>query len=381
MRKFILMFVMAFMTMISANAQVATENSKLFDNTYVGVEAGVTTPLNFNSIFPVNPVAGIKVGKELTPVFAIEAEGFAVFGDNAYRYGVNGSIPAEGAFNVHKNGSVNTFIKATNVGLNAVINWSNLLFGYQGTPRFFEIKTNTGLGWLHYFGTYTPTYPIGGYNVAGKKNVLTAKTAIDLAFNLGAKKAHTITVSPGIYWGLNEEGGLKFNKNYAQFGVMVGYTYHFKTSNGTHHFKTYDVGAMTNEIARLNDELAKKPKEVEVIKYVDRTVNNYNAPVTNAVQNATGFGVNETVFFAFNSAELDARAKETLDKLGQNGVYVVDAYASSEGNTEYNKQLSQKRADAVKKYLEDRGARVESATGHGVQFGTTTGRVAIVKVK
>lgn len=381
MKKFILTMIIAFMMIFSANAQIATENAKLFDNTYVGVEVGATTPLNFNSVFPVNTVAGIKFGKELTPVFGLEAEGFAAFGDNVYRYGFNGSIPTNGAFNVHKNGSVNTFVKATNVGINGVINWTNLLFGYQGTPRFFEVKTNTGLGWLHYFGDYTPAFTVGGYTVAGKRNVLTAKTAVDLAFNLGNKKAHTITVSPGVYWNLNETGAVQFNKNYAQFGIMVGYTYHFKTSNKTHAFKTYDVGAMIGEIDRLNSELAKKPTEVEVIKYVDRTVNNYNAPVTNSVQNATGFGVNETVYFAFNSADLDDRAKETLDKLGQNGVYVVDAYASSEGNTEYNLKLSQRRADAVKAYLEGRGARVESATGHGVQFGTTTGRVAIVKVK
>ena len=375
MKKFILMLVVMFTTMLSANAQVATENSKLLDNTYVGVVAGVTTPLNFNSVFPVNPTVGLKFGKELTPVFGIEIEGLATFGDNFYRYGFNGSIPTDGAFNVHKNGSVNTFIKATNVGLNGVINWSNLLFGYKGTPRFFEVKSNTGIGWLHYFGTYTPTYEIGGYVVAGHKNVFTAKTAVDFAFNLGAKKAHTITVSPGIYWGLNEVGNIKFNKNYAQFGVMVGYTYHFKTSNGTHAFKTYDVGAMIGEIDRLNDELAKKPKEVEVIKYVDRVVINNNTP------GSTGFGVNETVYFAFNSAELDDRAKETLDKLGQNGIYVIDAYASSEGSTEYNKELSQRRADAVKAYLEGRGARVESAVGHGVQFGTTTGRIAVVSNK
>ena len=385
MKKFILTMVIGLMAAISVNAQTATEDSKLLDNTYVGVEVGATTPLNFNSIFPVNPVAGVKFGKELTPVFALEAEGFAVFGDNAYRYGFNASIPTDGAFNMHKNGSVNTFVKATNIGLNGVINWTNLLFGYQGTPRFFEIKTNTGLGWLHYFGDYTPAFPIGGYVVAGNKNVLTAKTAVDLAFNFGATKAHTLTVSPGVYWGLNEAGGMQFNKNYAQFGVMVGYTYHFKTSNGTRHFKTYDVGAMLNEVGRLNDELAKKPKEVEVIKYVDRvvnnTTNNYNAPTTNALAQATGFGINETVYFAFNSAELDARAKETLDKLGQNGIYVVDAYASSEGNTAYNKELSQRRADAVKAYLESRGAKVDSATGHGVQFGTTTGRVAVVKLK
>lgn len=367
-----------FTTMLSVNAQVATENAKLFDNTYVGVEVGATTPFNFNSVFPVNTVAGLKFGKELTPVFALEAEGFTVFGDNAYRYGFNGSIPTDGAFNVHKNGSVNTFVKATNVGLNGVINWTNLLFGYKGTPRVFEVKTNTGFGWLHYFGDYTPAFPVGGYVVAGKQNVLTAKTAVDLAFNLGNKKAHTITVSPGIYWGLNEVGNIKFNKNYAQFGVMVGYTYHFKTSNGTHAFKTYDVGAMISEIDRLNSELAKKPTEVEVIKYVDRTVNNYNAPVTNAVATSS---IDTYVFFAFDSAELDDRAKAELDKLGQNGIYDIVAFASNEGNLEYNKALSQRRADAVKKYLEDRGCRINSAEGKGVVFGPTTGRVAIVTNK
>jgi hypothetical protein len=382
MKKFIFSLVTMLMFALSSNAQIATENQKLFDNVYVGVEAGVSTPLNFNSIFPLNTLAGVKLGKELTPVFGLEVEGLAVFGDNFYRYGVNNSmlVPVDGAMNVHKNGSVNTFVKATNVGLNGVINLSNLVLGYNGAPRFFEVKTNVGFGWLHYFGDFT-TNIVGGYVPAGKQNVLTAKTAVDLAFNVGKTKAHTFTVSPGIYWGLNEVGNIKFNKNYAQFGVMVGYTYHFKTSNGTRYFKTYDVGAMIGEIDRLNEELAKKPKEVEVIKYVDRTVNNYNAPVTNAVASATGFGVNETVFFAFDSAELDDRAKETLNKLGENGVYVIDAYASNEGNIEYNKALSQRRADAVKAYLEGRGAKVDSAVGHGVVFGPTTGRVAIIKLK
>ena len=371
------------MMIFTANAQIATENAKLFDNTYVGVEVGATTPLNFNSVFPVNPVAGVKFGKELTPVFGLEVEGLAVFGDNAYRYGYNSSTPVweEGPMNIHNDGSVNTFVKATNVGLNGVINWSNLLFGYQGTPRFFEVKTNTGFGWLHYFGDFT-TNKVGGYKPANQRNILTAKTAIDLAFNFGKTKANTVTVSPGIYWGLNEEGNLKFNKNYAQLGVMVGYTYHFKTSNGTRHFKTYDVGTMLGEINRLNEELAKKPKEVEVIKYVDRVViNNNAAPVTNAVASATGFGVKETIFFAFDSAELSDEAKATLDKLGQNGVYEVLGYASSEGSTEYNKTLSQRRADAVKVYLEGRGARVDKAEGLGVVFGPTTGRVAVVTLK
>jgi hypothetical protein len=369
MKKFILTVIIAFMMIFSANAQVATENAKLFDNTYVGVEVGATTPLNFNSMFPVNPVAGIKFGKELTPVFGLELEGLAMFGDNVYRWGVNGSIPAEGKMNVHQNGSVNTFVKATNVGLNGTINWSNLLFGYRGAPRVFEVKTNTGFGWLHYYGDFTPNFPVGGYIVAGKRNVLSAKTAIDFAFNLGKLKAHTITLSPGVYWGLNEIGNVKFNKNYAQFGVMLGYTYHFKTSNGTHYFKTYDVGAMMSEIDRLNDELAKKPTEVRVEVPVE-------VPVPGPI-----VGFNETyVFFAKNSAELSGEAKTVLDNL--EGTYDVVGSASIEGTKEYNLDLSERRAATVAKYLIDNNPKVtvNSISGIGA-VDATTGRVVVLTLK
>ena len=333
-----------FVTVFTANAQIATENSKLFDNTYVGVEAGVTTPLDFNSVFPLNTVVGIKLGKELTPVFGFELEGQTFFNENNFTPWTN------------------TFVKGTNVGLNGVTNLSNLFGGYKGTPRFFEVKANVGLSWLHY------------WNISA--NDMLAKTGIDLAFNIGKTKAHTIAITPAVYWNLtgSADHKMSFNKHRAQLGVFASYVYHFKTSNGTRHFKTYDVGAMIGEIDRLNKELAKKPTEVIVEKVVTKAV-----PATAAV--ATVNATNTTIFFAFDSDELDDRAKAELDKLGENGIYCIDAYASSEGSTEYNVALSQRRADAVKAYLEGRGAKVESAVGHGVQFGTTTGRVAVVTVK
>jgi len=369
MKKILLMFMMCF-SFVMANAQIATENRKVFDNVYVGVEGGATIPLNLNSTMPVNPVAGIKIGKEFTPIIAIEAEGLAVFGDNFYRYGLNSSTPAweTGAFNVHKDGSMSTFVKATNVGANLVFNWSNALWGYKGTPRVFEIKTNTGLGWLHYFGEFT-TNKVGGFKPAGKNNVLTAKTAIDLVFNIGNKKAHTLTLSPTIYWGLNEESNIKFNKNYAQFGLMLGYTYHFKTSNGTHHFKTYDIGAMIAEIDRLNEELAKKPTEVVVEKVVTE-----EAPSTNAVA-AIQVPSTYVIQFAKNSSVLSNAAKEILD--GISGSVNITASASPEGTKEYNQKLSEKRAKAVSDYLSKKGIKVNSCEGIG-SVDNNSNRIAIV---
>lgn len=339
MKKILMTFVLC-LSVLFTNAQIATENSKIFDNTYVGVEAGVTTPLNFNSMFPLNTVTGLKLGKELTPVFGIEAEGQVFFNDN----------------NVGR--WTDTFVKGTNVGLNGTINLSNLFAGYKGIPRAFEVKTNTGLGWLHYLNA-------GGYND------LTAKTALDFNFNFGKFKQHTLMLSPGIYW--NFTGNypihkIQFNKNLAQLSVFASYVYHFKTSNGTHHFKTYDVGAMIDEINRLNDELAKKPTEVivEKVKLVE-VPNNISV-----LQESANY-----VFFAKNSFELTKEAKEILDNIS--GSVNIVASASPEGTKEYNQQLSEKRAEEVAKYLTSKGVKVITYKGIGC-VNETSNRVAIIKI-
>jgi outer membrane protein OmpA-like peptidoglycan-associated protein len=342
MKKFIFVMVAMFAA-IGASAQVATENQKLLDNVYVGVEAGVATPLNFKNIFPLNTVAGIKLGKELTPVVGLEVEGLVFFNDNHYQRWTK------------------TFVKGTNVGLNGTINLMNLFKGYQGAPRFFEVKTNTGLGWMYFWNA--------------KHHTLTAKTALDFNFNLGREKAHTLFVSPGVYWNLHNEGAIQFNKKYAQFAIFAGYVYHFKTSNGTRHFKTYDVGAMNAEINRLaaengklRNDLANKPVATAAVAQAVKT----EPKAVKEVQYVEGTYI---VNFAKNSYELDADAKKVLDSVG--GTVDILGYASPDGSAEYNKELSQKRADAAAEYLKARGVKVNSAVGKGV-VGKASNRIVIV---
>lgn len=352
MKKFLILMTVLF-TAISMNAQTATENAKLIDNIYVTVSGGVATPLDFNKPFPVNPLGTLTIGKEFTPVWGAEVEGTAWFGSHA-----NGTH-AFGMPHFDSELSHNA-VRGSYVGLNGTINLSNLFAGYNGTPRAFEVKTVTGIGWIHMFSP----------NVSNSAdNHLGAKTGLDFLFNLGNKKQHTFSFKPAVLWNLGvpgqSNGNKAFNRNGAQLSLALGYTYHFKTSNGMHHFKIYDVGVMESEIARLNDELAKKPQVVtetvtkEVTKFVSST--------------------DVYVFFEFDSSELDERAKAELDKVGQDGIYDIDGYASNEGSKDYNLELSQRRADAVKGYLEYRGCRINKAIGRGVAFGPTTGRVAIVK--
>ena len=343
MKKFLLMMALLF-SFITVNAQTAIEESKVFDNTYVGVTAGTMTPLDFNSVFPVNTVVGLKLGKEITPVVGFEVEGLASFNDNHF-------------------GDFKTGIKSTNLGGALTLNISNLFAGYNGKPRPIEFKTNTGIGWLHTYGDVN--------------NALTAKTALDVVWNIGNKRAISVIVSPGVYWNLNSFDGaisnIKFNKHHAQFALMASFVWHFKTSNGARHIKKYDVGSMISEINRLNEELAKKPTEVE--KIVEKVVvETPTAAVAQAVSNVT------YVFFAQNSYVLTDDAKKSLDTV-QAGEYDINGYASPEGTNEYNMQLSKRRAEAVADYLTNKGITIKNVEGHGVAFGDATNRMVTITKK
>ena len=316
MKKILLMLAL-FSAVVTANAQTATENSNAFDNVGVGVTAGVSTPLDFNSVFPLNTNVGLKITKDITPVIGFQIEGLAVLNDNHFS-------------------DLKTAVKATNVGLNGALNLSNFFWGYKGTPRVFEVSAVAGLGWLHTWNT--------------SENSLTAKTGLDLAFNLGKKKVHSLVLTPAVYWNLHK-------------------IYHFKTSNGTHHFKTYDVGAMNNEINYLHGKLDECEKREP--KLVERIVEKKVAVPTNTEW---------FVQFAQKSAELTAEAKATLDKIGENLVVDVIGTSSPEGDAEFNQRLSEKRAAVVADYLTKRGVKVNSWAGKGVNSGLATNRLAIVTV-
>lgn len=362
MKKFLIMFALM-LGIVSANAQTALQESKLTDNVSVGVNAGVATPLSFNKMFPLNTTVGIRIGKQFNPVFGVNVEGTTWLGSNDRQWfteEVNGTRDLiSNRFDVPDEKGVfrNTF-RGINVGLNGTVNLTNLFLGYNGAPRSFELVTVTGLGWGHVFTPKT---------VSADKDNLTAKTALDFTFNLGKSKATSLYVEPAVLWNLNGDGfdGVQFNKNRAQLALSVGFVYHFKTSNGTHHFKSYDVGAMLNEIDRLNVELAKKP--TEVIKTVNNTT--------------TVFAQKEWVVqFAQGNSDLTDDAKEVLDRVPAGTKVNVVGIASPEGTDKFNARLSEMRAATVADYLKNRDVTVNSWIGKGVAFGESTNRLAIVTV-
>ena len=336
MKKFLFVIAVATSSVV-AQAQTAIETSKFFDNWYFGLGGGVTAPLSCDPMFPLNGTGNITLGKKFSPIFAVEADGIAFFGSHMAN-GERAGLSANGHYNA---------FRAISVGVNGVTNLSNLFGGYKGTPRAVELSLVTGASWIHGF---TP-------HVSDKQsNSLGAKTGFAVDFNLGSTKASTIRVEPYVLWNLskpgNSYGNLAFNRDGGQLGLSLKYIFNFKTSNGTHHFKTYDVGAMLAEISRLNAELAKKPteivREVPVEKIVEK-------PVEKIVEKTI---VKETqlapvVIFQLGKSVIDASQKPSvamIAKYMQNhptSKVLINGYASPEGNAELNQKLSDARAKAV----------------------------------
>ena len=347
MKKFILsLMVMLTVMLSSANAQIAYQKADFLDNVYVGLNGGVSSPLDFNSVTPFNAQAGVKVGKNWSPVFGTNIEGTAVFGDNHFA-------------------DSHTFVKATYVGLNGTLNLTNLFLNYN-PDKVFETSLEAGLGWIHNYHTPTPT------NIDGHANYLGAKTGVILAWNIGNNKAWQLYAEPSVYWNLSKTDKIQFNKHNAQLAVSVGVVYKFKTSNKTHNFKVYNIYDYTSALEEARDriaaleaqntELSKRPTETyNVVKETNKETVVYSQDVL-------------TVSFLQNSAELTQDAKNILDKVSASLPVKVIGSTSPEGTTRRNSELSVQRANAVAKYLKSRGVKVVSAEGN------EHGRIAVVTV-
>ena len=347
MKKFILsLMVMLTVMLSSANAQIAYQKADFLDNVYVGLNGGVSSPLDFNSVTPFNAQAGVKVGKNWSPVFGTNIEGTAIFGDNHFA-------------------DSHTFVKATYVGLNGTLNLTNLFLNYN-PDKVFETSLEAGIGWIHNYHTSTPT------NIDGHANYLGAKTGVILAWNIGNNKAWQLYAEPSVYWNLSKTDKIQFNKHNAQLAVSVGVVYKFKTSNKTHNFKVYNIYDYTSALEEARDriaaleaqnaELSKRPTETyNVVKETNKETVVYSQDIF-------------TVSFLQNSAELTQDAKNILDKVSASLPVKVIGSTSPEGTTRRNSELSVQRANAVAKYLKSRGVKVVSAEGN------EHGRIAVVTV-
>lgn len=356
MKKTILLSVFA-LGVLTMNAQTEiVEGGGFWDNWSMGYRSGATMKMSGSPFLKSGrPVFGLSIGKQWTPILGTEIQGL-------------GSINTS---------TSKTAVDVSELALIANMNLMNLFGGYQGMPRSFEIETATGLGWLHHF-----------MNGPGDTNDLSARIGLNLNFNLGESKAWTFAIRPAIVYNLTgnfPHEKISFDKHRARFEMLMGFTYHFACSDGQRHFAMSTicdpvaVAAMNEEVNVLRETVAAQEAAIaasaieiaDLQSSLEASQNADKQPAPPAVTNI----LESIVAFQFNQSEVQASQMPTVERIASHlrdnpGVNaVINGYASPEGTEEYNLQLSQRRADAMKAILVDRygidASRIE-AIGHGV---------------
>lgn len=98
-----------------------------------------------------------------------------------------------------------------------------------------------------------------------------------------------------------------------------------------------------------------------------------NATFETPVSKDFAHSLKDRVFYAFDSSELSAESKATLDHQAEwmksrgHARYKIEGHADERGTREYNIALGERRAHAAKKYLISKG--VDEGQLHVISFG------------
>ena len=352
MKKLVVLFAAALMA-VSASAQTVTE-SKTFDNFYIGINGGVATKTTGHSWMKgLNPNAGLRLGRNFTPVFGLAVESNAYFSNKPWK-------------------STGTAVRFLNTSLLGTVNLSNWFGGYKGEPRPFEVSAVYGLGWGHSFGNndvFQQDFKAHSRQLNSHLDNLTSKVGLDLTFNLGSAKAWQFYVEPAVVYALNGDGydGVAYNINKSFVQLNAGFVYKFKNSNGTHNFTVAqlrdqsEIDGLNAQINSLRSELNDKDGQLSdkdrKISDLQKALDECNNKKPVYVKPATATNLQPTVLFRQGKSVIDPAQYAPIElianymKNNKNAKVTIKGYASPEGSAELNQKLSEARAQVVKDAL------------------------------
>lgn len=337
MKKTLLTAVLA-LGALTAAAQ-AYEQPKFFDNWSIGLDGGVATPLTHHAFFGnMRGVFGAHIQKQVTPAFALGAEGLAGVNTSSW-YGPKSSTAIDNSY----------------VGVYGALDLPTFFSGYD-PARKFGIEAVLGLGWGHDYRN----------EAAGPDNNYLA-TKAGLNFNFALTPSLTLGIKPAIVWNMTDNrtthSSCAFNANAATFQLLASLTYNF--GPGFQLVRPYnqdEIDALNGQINDLrgaldaslaatavteaqNAELAAQlqacmNKKPEVVKEVSNQLNSVRY-----------------VFFKIGSSVITKDQQPNVEMIAAymknhpKAKVVIRGYASKDGNLDFNIKLAEKRAQSVKNAL------------------------------
>ncbi len=360
------------LTSVAASAVTTVEGSKFTDNWSLTLKGGAVLSsykVENNGFWnDARGIVGAELRKQITPVFGLGVEGEWTINTSSWS-----GLRSGNAFDHQYVGTFGAF------------NLMNAFAGYTGAPRLFEIEAVAGVGWLHAY------YP---HTTADDGNSWATKVGMNFNFNLGEKKAWTVSLKPAYLWNMNGKPtanilgyAARYDSNYGYLELEAGITYHFGNSNGKHYFnvvRPYDQ----NEIDALNAQINDLRSQLDQIGSNNSALlaqiadlqaqldacNRRPAVVEKVVKDLNNI---RYVFFNIGSANIQANQQPNIamvaDQLKANSSakVTVKGYASKDGSKSFNEKLAQRRAEAVKKALVKRyGIAADRVNAEGEGIGS-----------
>lgn len=320
-------------------AQEALLRPRFFDNFAIGIQGGATTPLKHGSSFfkDMRGVAGLDIRKQITPAFAIGAEGnFAV---NTSSWGPNKST---------------TVFDSSYVGAYGALNLFQLFQAYN-TKNVFDIEAVAGAGWGHLYQTGIPDH-----------NFFATKAGLNFNFNVSDRV--TLSLRPSVTFDMSDAGvkasSAAYNAQTAAFNFMAGVT--VKLGDG---FKYVVPNYNLDEVAALNEKVTNLRADLAASVLAADQANKENMQLAAQVRHLQQQGpvvVEQTKDFLSTVRYVNfligkyTIPSDQLPNVAAVAAYLknhpsatvsIKGYASQDGPIEVNERLANQRAESVKDML------------------------------
>jgi len=357
----------------SMNAQLSLQKPSFFDNWSIGINGGVTTPLNHGAFFgDMRALVGLQLQKQITPAFALGVEGN--WGINTSSW--NGYGPKSG-----------TAFDSQYVGMYGAVNLFNLFAPYSNVDRKFDMEVVGGAGWGHYF----KQMPVRDHNFFGTK--------VGLNFNFHPTQRVTIALRPSVSWDMSDADvnytSAAYNANKGQFnlqaGVMVALGNQFSYTDPYNQAEIDALNAKINnlrgDLVNAGNALAQAAAENQALAAELQACRNRKPEVVTTTndQLSTVRYVNFEIGRSnITSSQMpNVAAVASYLKNHPNARVIIKGYASQDGPLDVNVRLANQRAESVrttliKKYGIDPSRIEAEGQGIGHMFEEETwNRVAI----
>ncbi|MBP3536934.1 MAG: OmpA family protein [Muribaculaceae bacterium] len=326
---------------MSAFAQTI-EQPKLFDNINIGIDGGVTTPMNHGAFFgDMRGMVGIHIGKQLTPTFGAGIEASGAFNTSSW------------AGRIHSS----TVFDQSYVGVYGTADLFNLFGGYHCAVRPFTIEALIGAGWGHdYFNESA--------DEAAPYNYFVTKAGLNFNFNVSDRV--TLSLKPSVAWNMIHEfdnGLVGYNINNATFNCVASVSYNFGPGfTCVRPYNSAQVNELNNEINDLRSQLATSEAKTQTAQQRADALAAQLAACQNKAPQVIKEVNNEYnsvrfVFFRIGSYAVTADQMPNVEMIADymkshpKSKVVIKGYASKDGNLDFNIKLAKNRAESVKNVL------------------------------